>query len=639
MATKVRDDGRHIDENQENLSVEGNVFDNDSNATEEHVQVGTLTNDGVGAYGKLTLDREGNYTYVVTKPKEIDKLTEGVDVTETFTYTLEYVNQAGHHKEKEMTIEIKIHGENDQPLILDVVKGVYEPVRDHVYHAGTPGEEHREQPLTGVQTLIEDQLKMQDIDPNTPGVQVDVDSVNTPDTHTFNIDQGSITVTTDVPLTDKQLKLVKDNVTVTLVDAATGEYKVDGNFDFLSVGDNATVTFKYNVIDSNTNDEGDAVSTPSDYKTVTLNIAGTNDYFQIGKDQIRDYHDLIDGDIYKSILANDKHPITLTDGTTDVRADINDTISIGDAGIADIDFMNAGGKICVDNAAATLKYVPGDGKAIGKHDFKFYYTATDGYSANWRPNAPEIKAGFVNVNMENLDGDEIDFYQFGDSCCDTLTGSDKGDMLSGMAGNDTLNGGNGGDILYGGAGQDALNGGWGNDILIGGKDNDSMFDSKGNDKYVFAKGDGVDTVEDLNLEVYTDAFGHETHNWDFWDNYDEVHFDKSVKVDAAHKDIAIFMNGDNLEISYSDSDMVTVINQNESPVVPGGPSHNGIEAITVDVDGAPEVSIDKQDINDLLQMIATYDIDDTQAGIQTAQSIDDVRGNTHLMTEINAAFA
>lgn len=66
----------------------------------------------------------------------------------------------------------------------------------------------------------------------------------------------------------------------------------------------------------------------------------------------------------------------------------------------------------------------------------------------------------------------------GTSGADTLNGRDYRDNQYGLAGNDTLNGNNGDDRLEGGLGSDTLKGG------------------NGNDTYVWAKGDGDDTIDD-----------------------------------------------------------------------------------------------------------------------------------------------
>ena len=68
---------------------------------------------------------------------------------------------------------------------------------------------------------------------------------------------------------------------------------------------------------------------------------------------------------------------------------------------------------------------------------------------------------------------------------DSIAGLDGNDILSGRGGNDTMSGGAGTDKLYGEAGNDVIEGGTGNDIISGGI---------GSDVYVFARGDGQDTI-------------------------------------------------------------------------------------------------------------------------------------------------
>jgi len=70
---------------------------------------------------------------------------------------------------------------------------------------------------------------------------------------------------------------------------------------------------------------------------------------------------------------------------------------------------------------------------------------------------------------------------------DTLSGEDGNDQLFGEAGDDSLSGGEGNDNLDGGQGNDTLNGGHGADSLRGGQ---------GDDRYVYAAGDGSDSIVD-----------------------------------------------------------------------------------------------------------------------------------------------
>jgi hypothetical protein len=98
--------------------------------------------------------------------------------------------------------------------------------------------------------------------------------------------------------------------------------------------------------------------------------------------------------------------------------------------------------------------------------------------------------------------------QTGGSGNDTLTGTEGNDLLNGRrgndslivnAGNDTLIGGNGQDFLVGSAGDDLLDGGNGTDTLRGGLGNDTLTGGNRQDIFVFADGEGIDTINDFEL--------------------------------------------------------------------------------------------------------------------------------------------
>jgi hypothetical protein len=78
-------------------------------------------------------------------------------------------------------------------------------------------------------------------------------------------------------------------------------------------------------------------------------------------------------------------------------------------------------------------------------------------------------------------------------------GGNGNDTLIGNAGNDILIGGNGTDLLLGNAGDDLLYGDNGADTLKGGLGNDTLTGGNGGDVFVFASGDGTDTITDFKL--------------------------------------------------------------------------------------------------------------------------------------------
>ncbi|WP_171053968.1 calcium-binding protein [Arenibacterium halophilum] len=78
--------------------------------------------------------------------------------------------------------------------------------------------------------------------------------------------------------------------------------------------------------------------------------------------------------------------------------------------------------------------------------------------------------------------------------------------LLGQLGDDSLYGDRGADRLLGGGGDDYIAGNLGNDIITGGRGDDILYDAGGDDTYRFARGDGIDHIEDIRGEDVL-AFG------------------------------------------------------------------------------------------------------------------------------------
>jgi Ca2+-binding RTX toxin-like protein len=146
---------------------------------------------------------------------------------------------------------------------------------------------------------------------------------------------------------------------------------------------------------------------------------------------------------------------------------------------------------------------------------------------------------------------------------DTVTGTRASESIWGLAGNDTLSAWDGNDRVDGGEGDDFIRGGYGNDDLIGGEGNDTLYGEQGNDTlaggagndilsggggddiFVFARGDGQDTIID-----YTDWNGG-------WKGSDRVQFaagiapeEVSVTQSANGRDLilTIVSTGDSLTL-------------------------------------------------------------------------------------------
>lgn len=106
-------------------------------------------------------------------------------------------------------------------------------------------------------------------------------------------------------------------------------------------------------------------------------------------------------------------------------------------------------------------------------------------------------------------GTGADDWILGSANADTITGGTGNDYLFGGSGNDAIGGESGNDYVRGGAGNDTLYGGIGDDTLRGDTGNDTLYGgdlfgtSSGSDTYVFARGDGQDTIIDCDTDAST----------------------------------------------------------------------------------------------------------------------------------------
>jgi Ca2+-binding RTX toxin-like protein len=166
---------------------------------------------------------------------------------------------------------------------------------------------------------------------------------------------------------------------------------------------------------------------------------------------------------------------------------------------------------------------------------------------------------------------------------DILSGNDGNDVLIGENDEDQMYGGNGDDQIYGGSGNDYLNGGFGYNYLNGGDGNDTLIAStednwnnrwdrhrsntleggRGDDylqghvaadTYIYNKGDGKDTIEDIGVEW----FGGSALNNKYGNRNDIIQFGAGITKD----DLQIIQFGDSLliNIGTSGEDSITISN-------------------------------------------------------------------------------
>ena len=121
----------------------------------------------------------------------------------------------------------------------------------------------------------------------------------------------------------------------------------------------------------------------------------------------------------------------------------------------------------------------------------FNYTLTD--AGGLTSNVATVSVNVGSILSTGNKGQDVE----GTSGDDYIAGGNGKDTLRGRAGRDTLLGNNGNDILYGEGGNDILDGGNGTDILYGGLGNDRLTGGNGPDTFVFAPGEGTDTITDF----------------------------------------------------------------------------------------------------------------------------------------------
>jgi hypothetical protein len=140
-----------------------------------------------------------------------------------------------------------------------------------------------------------------------------------------------------------------------------------------------------------------------------------------------------------------------------------------------------------------------DSSSAVTSDASFTYTVDD---LGAQDTATAIVSGVSGNTITGTDRDEI---LIGGATDDVLQGNGGNDVLIGNAGMDTLTGGDGADRLEGGTGNDTLDGGAGNDLLIGGAGDDLLIGGLGSDIFRWELADrgtpgtpAEDAVQDFN---------------------------------------------------------------------------------------------------------------------------------------------
>ena len=526
-APVAADDVNSISE--KGASVSGNVLDNDSTGADVPVEV-SLEN-GNGAYGQLTIDANGEYTYVVDADNAAVKaLDDGETLTDTFTYQV--TDADGDTSTASVTITINgvssdkaIVGTNDPET--DIIGGGGNDVligdRGGYNTVITKGVDYNVAILLDISNSMQDYRTSNGITYLEMARQSLLKLAHDLGDHDGNVNVAFMAFNRTAKMVINISDLTEDNVDQLLASIAKlqlgarseGSTNYDDAFAdatawFNSVSDNGYTNVTYFLTDGqptvygSTGINGVGAYTTQATVSAALNsfkgLSEVSDVHAIGfaqgiRETVLNYFDNTmenGGDLsYGSITLTEsagQYPTTFTySGETGNSAIVANPAELDAA-------LVSGTTTNVQNAVSddTLYGGNGDDIIFGDSintdgldwtdgDTGMHYTAGnhDGMGA-------EALTEFIkwseNSGSDATDQQIVDYVR--DNWVDLLDGRSDG-------GDDTLSGGNGDDILFGGAGNDTLTGGEGADQFVflanSNSGNDTITDFEiGTDKVVFA---------------------------------------------------------------------------------------------------------------------------------------------------------
>jgi Ca2+-binding RTX toxin-like protein len=349
-----------------------------------------------------------------------------------------------------------------------------------------------------------------DFDPNTPGVQTELDAL------------GNVKTDPDAPAPDRVDTLL-DSPGSDLIDAGGGDDLVAatrGGGDWIQGGagrDRIQTAGGNDLIEGGTGDD--------------IVIAGAGDDRVFGRDKVAleaaitagesagtvsGTSELLSGDGGNDVVvgSNTSDALLGGDGKDVIVGAGGDDNIFGDASLitATLDWTATRSLVTDAAGAATysLSFTNADlanSDSVGSADSIYGGAGADWIFSGTGDDYVEGGAGedviLGEAGSDILLGGEGNDAINGDSGAADAAGLSGDDYLDGGAGSDTLKGNKGDDILIGGEGDDVLIGNEGNDILWGGPGADVLLGGEGKDTYVYYRGDGVDVV--IDPDITTDS--------------------------------------------------------------------------------------------------------------------------------------
>ncbi len=480
------------------VAVDDFVFLNEDSGTHNSGAAGVLANDFdfdgdamsvtagvfVGAYGTLTLNSNGTYSYTLSAAAQA--LAQGATGQDSFNYTVKDNDGSDTGK-----LVFNITGLNDAPNANPdaIASGENEIVLINVLANDTDVDNGAVLTVTtasapvgqGSASVVDNKVRF---DPGS-----DFESLAVGETENVTINYA---ITDEHGATDNSI------VTVTVTGVNDGPV---ANPDSASTGENGTL-----LIDATANDTDvdngavltvAAASAPAGQGTASA--AGDQVEFDPGTD----FDDLAVGESEEVIVnytVEDEHGASSSSTITITVSGANDgpvanpdarTISENSSVVIDVlandDDVDNGAVLTVTSASGP----PGQGTVtIVENEVRFDPGTDFDYLANG-----ESVVVVLNYTIE-------DEFGASDSSTVTLTiqgrdegvnnvGTEDSDTLFGTPGDDTIDALGGDDIVYGLAGDDLILGGSGNDFLNGEDDNDTVEGGIGDDQISGGEGDDI----------------------------------------------------------------------------------------------------------------------------------------------------
>jgi VCBS repeat-containing protein len=502
----------------------GNVLTNDTDVDTGDSKIVSAVNGAAGnvgqaldgAYGALTLNGDGTYSYVVDNANPtVDALRLPTDtLTDSFTYKVK--DAAG--AESQATLTITIHGANDAPVFVSGQTGTVAenaPAATVVYDADVTDVDG----LAAVFSITGTDAELFSIDPATGEVRFNAspDFESPGDSDGDNIYDITVNAFDGLATTSRNVAIDVTNANEAPSITSNG----GGDTASASVAENTTAVTSVTAADPDVPTAltysivpgGDGAKFTIDGSTGALSFLTAPNFEAPGDSDANNSYVVTVRASDGSLHDDQTITVAVTDvaeGSPPVAHPENVIISTGTVGQipisallandTDPDLQTVSFNGIVSAVGGTVTDLGNGLLSVGSGVTSFTYTVKD--TTNAVSNAATVTVlrqavggGNTNDNIDISAQTYVASYIDAASGNDSVTGGGGVDNFIGGSGADRLVGGNGPDTMLGGSGNDVLTGGLGDDVLDGGSNNNTLTGGGGNDTLTGSPGNGANNAD------------------------------------------------------------------------------------------------------------------------------------------------